>query len=105
MIGIRILAAATAYCVILLEVYSGAINGPLWWVLPGALVIALLFALSIYGLNSDTSSNEGGLGAAAIQWTLIIATALAMSFFANYFGRDLLPDLVAEAEITAPNTE
>ena len=96
MIGIRMLAAATAYCVILLEVYSGAIQGPIWWVAPGALVIALLSALSIFGLSNTGESGGGSPIAGFFQWTLIIGTAIAMSYFANYFGREVLPDILAE---------
>lgn len=104
MIGIRMLAAATAYCVVLLEVYSGAIQGPIWWVAPGALVIALLSALSIFGLGNTTEQNNGSAVAGFFQWTLIIGTAIAMSYFANYFGREMLPEILAEAAI-APQTQ
>ncbi len=96
MIGIRMLAAATAYCVVLLEVYSGAIGGPVWWVAPGALVIALLSALSIFGLGGAPQPGTDSPVAGFFQWVLIIGTAVAMSYFANYFGREMLPDIVAE---------
>ena len=102
MIGIRILAAITAYCVILLEIYSGAIQGPWWWIAPGALVIALLFALSIFGLAQNDNGGGGSVIGGLIQWVLILGTATAMSGFANYFGRDLLPNLVDQAVLPAP---
>ena len=102
MIGIRMLAAATAYCVILLEVYSGAIQGPIWWVAPGALVIALLSALSIFGLGNGAQTASTSPIAGFFQWTLIIGTAVAMSYFANYFGREMLPEILAESAASAP---
>lgn len=96
MFGVRILSMATAYCVILLEIYSGAIDGPTWWILPGALVIALLFAMSMYGFASDREAQASqGFVASAVQWILIIVVALVMVAFANYFGRTLLPDIYA----------
>lgn len=102
MIGIRMLAAATAYCVILLEVYSGAIQGPIWWVAPGALVIALLSALSVFGLSNSSEPGGSSTVAGFFQWTLIIGTAIAMSYFANYFGREMLPEILAENAATPP---
>ena len=93
MFGVRILSVATAYAVIILEMYSGVINGPLWWVAPGALVLALLTAVSLV-VDQQAQQPQGFL-ANAVQWIVIIITALAMSFFANYFGRELIPDLVA----------
>lgn len=94
MFGIRILGVATAYSVVLLEIYSGAINGPQWWVYPGALVIALLLAISVFGVNPQTGEGpRQSLTGAAIQWVIILGAAFAMSFFANYFGREILPRL------------
>ncbi len=96
MFGIRILGLATGYCVVLLEIYSGAINGPQWWVYPGALVIALLLAISMFGLNgSAADAPRPPLAAGAAQWGIILAAAFAMAFFANYFGREILPTLIA----------
>ena len=100
MFGIRILGVATAYSVVLLEIYSGAINGPQWWVYPGALVIALLLAISVFGVNPQAGQQAGEtprlpLAAAAVQWVIILGAACAMSFFANYFGREILPKLPA----------
>lgn len=96
MFGVRILTAMTAYAVVLLEVYSGAINGPEWWVLPGALVLTLLSAVSLAVPGGAGGSNEQqGVVAVAFQWILIVATAVATSYFANYFGREIVPDLIA----------
>lgn len=92
MFGVRVLGVATAYSIVLLEVYSGAIKGPLWWVLPGGLVIALLMALSLFGFKSaNPEGQSGGAVAVVVEWALVLGAAFAMSWFANYFGRELLP--------------
>ena len=96
MFGIRILAVATAYSVVLLEIYSGAIKGPQWWVYPGALVIALLLAISMFGVNPQKpDAPRQSITGVAVQWIVVLAAAFAMSFFSNYFGREILPGLVA----------
>lgn len=92
MFGVRILSAATAYCVILLEVYSGAIKGPDWWVWPGALVLSLLTAVSL--VDSGEAQKKQGVLATTMQWLMIFATAAATSWFANYFGREIIPGLL-----------
>ncbi len=94
MFGVRILTGATAYAVILLEVYSGVINGPLWWVLPGALVLSLLAAVSLIDMASGAAKPAQGVVAAAVQWIMILATSLAAAYVANYFGREMIPDLL-----------
>ncbi|HXI87430.1 MAG TPA: hypothetical protein VNH64_08225 [Parvularculaceae bacterium] len=94
MFGVRILLVLTAYSVVLLEVYSGAINGPQWWILPGALVIALVCALAFFGLPSPGSPPPPKPASATIfQWLIVVIVGLAFAWFANYFGRDLLPAL------------
>lgn len=96
MFGIRILGVATAYSVVLLEIYSGAISGPQWWIYPGALVIALLLAISVFGVNPQkTESARQSITAVFFQWVVILGAAFAMSYFSNYFGREILPGLNA----------
>lgn len=93
MFGVRILSVITAYTVILLEVYSGALKGPNWWVYPGALVLSLLFGITVYGLGSEKQATNKPLMASFIEWVLMLAAAFAMAYFANYFGRALLPEI------------
>ena len=96
MFGIRILGLATGYCVVMLEIYSGAIKGPQWWVLPGALVIALLLAMSMFGFPAQGSeAPRPSFAASAVQWVVILGAAFAMALFANYFGREIMPKLIA----------
>jgi len=91
MFGVRILSVITAYTVILLEVYSGALKGPTWWVYPGALIIALLFGIAVYGVGSEKSaSDNSSVMTTIIQWVIMLGSALGMSYFAYYFGRVLL---------------
>ncbi|MFC6036519.1 hypothetical protein [Hyphococcus aureus] len=95
MFGVRILSALTAYAVVLLEVYSGVIKGPLWWVLPGALVLALLTAVSLVDpANRDLAPKPTSVFGTLMQWIVILGMALAVAWFSNYFGRELVPELV-----------
>lgn len=96
MFGIRILSVLTAYTIVLLEIYSGAVNGPVWWIYPGALVIALLLALSTFAFSpaADKDAAKPSLGATLVQWVLILGSAYAMAWFANYMGRTLLPQVL-----------
>ncbi len=95
MFGVRILSALTAYAVVLLEVYSGVIKGPLWWVLPGALVLALLTAVSLVDpSNRDLAPQPKSFFGVLIEWVVILGMALAVAWFSNYFGRELVPELV-----------
>ena len=99
MFGIRILSVMVAYTVVLLEIYAGAANGPTWWIYPGALVIALLLAMSIFAFSpvADKNVEKPSLGALAFQWVLVIGASYAMAWFANYMGRALLPEILAGA--------
>ena len=94
MFGVRILLFITAYVIVMLEVYSGAIQGPMWWILPGALVIALLISISLFAFAPAKSEN-GESAAGVFQWLILLVAALAIAGFSNYFGRELLPDLIA----------
>ncbi len=97
MITVRLLAAVTAYVVVLLEVYSGVIRGPWWWGLPGGLVISLLIATSIFGdqLGRGPGADAGNRPTVAFgQWLLILAVAFGVSFFSYAFGRFIIPDIM-----------
>lgn len=103
MFGIRILSALTAYSVLLLEVYSGALQGPLWWVAPGVLVISLLMALSSYTMAPQQSRDNGepSLNLSPAKWAMIVVSATAMVGFANYMGRAILPDIIMRSAAAA----
>ncbi len=95
MFGVRILSALTAFAVVLLEVYSGVIKWPYWWVLPGALVLALLTAVSLIDpVNRDVTPQPKGFFGVFAQWAVIIGMALSVAWFSNYFGRELIPELI-----------
>ena len=95
MFGVRMLSALTAFAVVLLEVYSGVIKGPYWWVLPGALVLALLTAVSLVDpANRELAPRPTGFFAVLVEWVVIIGMAVAVAWFSNYFGRELIPELV-----------
>ncbi|MEL6113539.1 MAG: hypothetical protein AAFR20_12115 [Pseudomonadota bacterium] len=88
---VRLLSGAVAYTIILLEVYSGAIQGPLWWVLPGGLVLSLLIAIQLQydaGAGADDRSNPL---INVAQWVGTLALAFGASYVANYFGREMIP--------------
>ena len=69
MFGIRMLGLATGYCVVRLEIYSGA--------------------------NPQApDAPRPPITVVAIQWVVILGAAFAMSFFSNYFGREILPGLI-----------
>ncbi|SNT72254.1 hypothetical protein SAMN06297382_1292 [Amphiplicatus metriothermophilus] len=105
MYAIRILGAATAFCTVLLEVYSGVIDGPLWWVLPGGLVLALLISLSLYmeiAANGAAGRPTPGFVSSAIQFIVILAIAFGMSWFSNHFGREIIPQLLEQRGWTRP---
>lgn len=96
MFGIRILSVLVAYMVVLLEVYSGALGGPTWWIYPGALVIALLLALSTFAFSPVAAKDvsKPSIGATAFQWVLVLGSSYLMAWFANFMGRSLLPDII-----------
>ncbi len=96
MITLRLLAAVTAYVVVLLEVYSGVIRGPWWWGLPGGLVISLLMGISIFGDQLGRSPVEVGqrTHVGFGQWVLILGVAFGVSFFSYVFGRFIIPDIM-----------
>lgn len=101
---IQLLSAATAFTIILLEIYSGVIQGPMWWVWPGGLVLSLLIALAQYvpelvGGPKPAQTSVFGQG---LQLVLILAVAFGASYFANYFGREYIPELLAARGWTAP---
>lgn len=86
---VRLLSGAVAYTIILLEVYSGAIQGPLWWVLPGGLVLSLLIAIQLQA-ESGPDDRVNPLVSVA-QWVGTLGLAFGASYVANYFGRDMIP--------------
>lgn len=101
MIAIRLLVAVTVYTVILLEVYSGAIVGPWWWVVPGGLVISVVTAMAIFGdqlMNRGQAQPKSTLGATLWNWLIVLSVSFAMSGFSYYFGRDVLPGEMTKSE-------
>jgi hypothetical protein len=102
---IQLLSAATAFSIILLEVYSGVIQGPLWWVWPGGLVLALLIALSQYApelIGAAKPPQAPRAVSQIIQLIFILAVAFGASYFSNYFGRSFIPDLLTARGWAAP---
>lgn len=102
---IQLLSAATAFSIILLEVYSGVIQGPLWWVWPGGLVLALLIALLRYApelIGAVKQPQPPGVISQVLQLVLILALAFGASYFSNYFGRTFIPDLLTARGWVAP---
>ena len=99
---LQLLSGVVAYTIILLEVYSGAIRGPLWWVIPGGLVLALLLGLQMLmqpqgtnGVPAQVSQNPVfGL----FRWIFILLIAFGASYIANYFGREMIPCELLKAE-------
>lgn len=88
---VKLLSGAVAYTVILLEVYSGAIQGPLWWVLPGGLVLSLLIAIQLQFENPAIADNRPNPLLNIAQWVGTVGLAVGASYVANYFGRDMIP--------------
>ncbi len=94
---LRLLMVATIYSVIILEVYSGVIHGPYWWIVPGALVISLVGALVVFGDQVAPLSGENGHAGAEPtigRWIVVVATATLMAGFAYYFGREMIPEIM-----------
>lgn len=101
---IQLLSAATAFTIILLEIYSGVIQGPMWWIWPGGLVMSLLIALAQYvpELMGGTKPGPQSVFTQGMQLIMILALAFGASYFANYFGREFIPDLLLAKGWTAP---
>ena len=95
---IRLLMVGTIYSVILLEVYSGVIGGPWWWIAPGVIVIALVGGLFVFGEQvAPVLGEDGGGGVSAPpsvgRWFVVFLFAGLMAGFANYFGREMLLEM------------
>jgi hypothetical protein len=102
---IQLLSAATAFSIILLEVYSGVIQGPIWWVWPGGLVLSLLIALLRYApelVGATKQAQPPGFFSQTAQLLIILAIAFGASYFSNYFGRIYIPELLAAKGWVAP---
>lgn len=101
MTAVRLLIAITVYTVILLEVYSGAIVGPWWWIVPGGLVISVVIAMGIFGeqilVRSQTPSKTPFI-VALWTWVLVLSVSFSMSAFSYHFGRSVLPDEMEKSE-------
>lgn len=101
MIAVRLLIAITVYSVILLEVYSGAIAGPQWWIIPGGLVISVVVAMGIFGeqiVGGTPQAPKSPFMAALWTWAVVLSVSFGMSAFSNYFGRELLPGEMKKIE-------
>ncbi|MBY0423070.1 MAG: hypothetical protein K2Q06_12260 [Parvularculaceae bacterium] len=101
MIAIRLLIAVTVYTVILLEVYSGAIVGPWWWIIPGGLVISVVTAMGIFGdqlLNAAKRETKTPFVSTLWTWILVLSVSFGMAAFSYYFGRDILPGEMTKSE-------
>lgn len=101
MIAIRLLIAITVYTVILLEVYSGAIVGPWWWIIPGGLVISVVTAMGIFGdqiLRGAQAPSKTPFIVALWTWILVLSVSFAMSGFSYHFGRNILPGEMEKSE-------
>ncbi|MEO1013754.1 MAG: hypothetical protein AAFX08_01060 [Pseudomonadota bacterium] len=101
---LRLLMVATIYSVIILEVYSGVIRGPVWWIVPGVLVISLVGALVVFGDQVAPLSGENGHAGAEPtigRWIVVVVAATAMSGFAYYFGREMIPGIMPDAAINS----
>lgn len=93
--------AATAFSVILLEVYSGVLPGPWWWVIPGGLVLSVVLSVAMLGERILAKPAEGGSqGVSPGLWAAIIFFSFGMSFLSNYFGRVVIMD-IAEKRVAA----
>ena len=97
MTALRLLMVATIFSVIILEVYSGVIRGPIWWIVPGVLVISLVGALVVFGdqvAPISGESRQAGSPPSVGRWIIVFVTSLLMSGSAYYFGREVIPDLL-----------
>jgi hypothetical protein len=86
---IQLLSAATAFSIILLEVYSGVIQGPIWWVWPGGLVLSLLIALLRYApelVGATKQAQPPGFFSQTAQLLIILAIAFGASYFRTTSG-------------------
>ena len=96
MFGVRILIFVVAYVVVIGEMVVGAMaSGPtqkIIWILPGGLVIALLFAVSIFLLarNDDGQRSNPNI----FQWLILLIAGMGISASAFYFPGYGLPFLL-----------
>lgn len=101
MTAVRLLIAITVYTVILLEVYSGAIVGPWWWIVPGGLVISVVISMGIFGdqiLSGGQTQKKTPFIVALWTWVLVLSVSFSMSAFSYHFGRYILPDEMEKSE-------
>lgn len=101
MAAVRLLIAITVYTVILLEVYSGAIFGPWWWIIPGGLVISVVMAMGIFGeqiLARTQPQAKTPFIVALWTWVLVLSVSFSMSAFSYHFGRNILPEEMEKSE-------
>lgn len=101
MTAVRLLIAITVYTVILLEVYSGAIVGPWWWIVPGGLVISVVIAMGIFGdqiLSGAQAQKKTPFIVALWTWVLVLSVSFSMSAFSYHFGRNILPGEMEKSE-------
>jgi drug/metabolite transporter (DMT)-like permease len=92
MFGLRVLLFVVAYVVVIAEMVAGsAATTPtrgIFWILPGALVIALLLAISNFVLSAGRGDTPEG--PTPVHWIIMLATGTLISASAFYFPNYLL---------------